>query len=647
VDGWRVDSDSPLLSLPSAGRARFVLAAPAVPELPQVAGLLAGAAEVDVTPPPGLPMAGYSRRGRTGTGLRTRLRCRVLHLRAGHASVALVHTDLLAGSPVVARLVALDIAEDTDVPLAGLLLGATHSHGGPGGYLGSDVYNRFAAARGGFDPVWTQTLASRIAGAVREAVAARRPAVLAWGAADVPGLTRNRAPDAQAANRGPAAPPRPTLHLLRVDAAGPGGSPIGASLVFPVHGTAVGRAAGEYHADLWHHVVAELGRRIAAAGGDRPVIGALQGAAGDISPALGPRGAGHPEAQRIGTDLGSAAYELYRSLEGRLDGAPPLAAGLREVGVTGSGLARRPALGTALLAGTSPDPPLTGRLPLVRAGSPRRRPRGAQGVKRVLFGRLPQALFLPADGFPLVFPVHCLLIGDTWLAAVPAELTAESGRRLAERVARAAGGGGPPPSVVTTSVAGDYAGYCTTEEEYGRQCYEGAHTLYGPGTAGFLAGAAADLAAELGAGPARRGGLRQDAGDRDFDLRMRTPEPARPRSRPLDGHPARRVCEQPRWRAGTQCWEMTWDDDGERPLSWHDPLVRVEAAGAAGAAGAWLAAGAAGMPEDDSGAQLAITHDAPGGGYRVRWFAAPDGGRFRFVLLPNGGRGPLPSEPFG
>jgi hypothetical protein len=39
-------------------------------------GLLAGAAEVDITPPPGIPKAGYSRNAHTGSGFRTRLRAR-------------------------------------------------------------------------------------------------------------------------------------------------------------------------------------------------------------------------------------------------------------------------------------------------------------------------------------------------------------------------------------------------------------------------------------------------------------------------------------------------------------------------------------------------------------------------------------------
>ena len=145
-------------------RAGFTLPVPAPDEPPPpVESLLAGAVEVDITPPPGLPKAGYSRNAHTGTGFRSRLRARVLHLRSGTGSVALVQCDLLGGSAVVQRLVARAVAGRTDVPPAGVSIGATHTHGGPGQFLGTDFYNRFASNKPGFDAAWAQELATRIA----------------------------------------------------------------------------------------------------------------------------------------------------------------------------------------------------------------------------------------------------------------------------------------------------------------------------------------------------------------------------------------------------------------------------------------------------------------------------------------------------
>jgi len=154
-------------------RARFSVRPPAPPALPEVEGLLAGAAVADLTPPPGMPKAGYSANAQDGQGFRTRLRARVVHLRAGRRSVALVQCDLLGGSSVVQHLVAQAIAERTDVPLAGLMIGATHTHAGPGQFLGTDFYNHHASNRAGFDPAWTGALVG--AGAPLRSSSSLRP----------------------------------------------------------------------------------------------------------------------------------------------------------------------------------------------------------------------------------------------------------------------------------------------------------------------------------------------------------------------------------------------------------------------------------------------------------------------------------------
>src|SRR5215467_4418915 len=139
-DGWLVGRHSPLLEFTGSTehRARFSIASMPPRDLESVDHLLAGAAEVDITPPPGMPKAGYSANAHDGTGFRSRLRARVLHLRSGEASVALVQCDLLGGSAVLQHLVARAVAETTDVPLAGVFIGATHTHAGPGQFLGSD-----------------------------------------------------------------------------------------------------------------------------------------------------------------------------------------------------------------------------------------------------------------------------------------------------------------------------------------------------------------------------------------------------------------------------------------------------------------------------------------------------------------------------
>jgi hypothetical protein len=287
-----IGADSPLLPIVDATdrRARFRLPVPVPAASPaHVDGLLAGAVDVDITPPPGLPKAGYSRNAHTGTGFRSRLRARVLHVRAETGSVALVQCDLLGGSAVVQRLVARAVAGTTDIPPAGVYIGATHTHGGPGQFLGTDFYNRFASNKPGFDASWAQLLATRIAAGVVQAVEDRHPARLAWGSTEVWGLTRNRSLASHVRNREVAdrrtgrqctyVSVDPRLHLLRVDARATDGGhePLAAMVVFWVHGTGVPMRSDVYNADLWAYVTDELGGRIERSHGRRPVVGAVEG----------------------------------------------------------------------------------------------------------------------------------------------------------------------------------------------------------------------------------------------------------------------------------------------------------------------------------------------------------------------------------
>ena len=66
---------------------------PAAPPLSQYSQ--AGAVSVDITPPPGMPMGGYSVMANRGQGFRTRIKARVVYLNDGKGqAMALVQTDL-------------------------------------------------------------------------------------------------------------------------------------------------------------------------------------------------------------------------------------------------------------------------------------------------------------------------------------------------------------------------------------------------------------------------------------------------------------------------------------------------------------------------------------------------------------------------
>ena len=661
--------ESPLLQLVNGGadEARFTLTPPSFDsDLPDVGGLLAGASEVDITPPPGMPKAGFSKNAHDGNGFRNRLRARVLHLRAGRTSLAIVQLDLLSGSALLQHLVAQAVAPSTDVRLPGLLVGATHTHAGPGQFDASQFYNRFASNRPGFDPAWTQFLVNRIAGAVIDAFNTRVPASVGVARTEVWGLTRNRSLDPYSRNQTVTdkrldpqrkfAAVNPWLHMVRVDArANDGGlRPLAAMTVFSVHGTGISHHCHEYHADLWAYLNDELSRRVERSTGCHPVIGAIEGTHADCAPAIRFGRAGFIEAERVGRGIGAEAAGLYDRMEGKLSDQVQLAAGIRELDldnggdVIGNHRLAPPLLGASQVAGAKENTtPALHLIPPFRAGYPKpfskRRPHGA---KWVLGSRRLQPLILPTPDFPRVLTIQVLRIGETTIVGAPFEITVEAGRRIAETVDRGGAGGGGAVggggNTIVSSVANGYCGYCTTAEEYGRQYYEGGHNLHGPTTQSWLAAQAARLADEVAA--VGTGYVAHLLPKRRFSLSVRHYLPV-PGAEALT---SRQVLAPAEFHDGTKedpgRWEFRFLDAPPGDLCWHDPLVRVEREDARLG---WT------IVEDDQGVNLGVVHQGKsktndGHAYAARWFNPwlGAGRRHRVVVLANRGRTELASDPF-
>ncbi len=653
------------------GRARFTVDPARPGALEAVPDLLAGAAEVDITPPPGLPKAGYSANAHDGAGFRTRLRARVLHLRSGTSSIAWVACDLLGGSQVVQHLVANAIAERTDIPLAGLMIGATHTHAGPGQFLGSDFYNRFASNRSGFDPAWTDFLVGRITDAVITAHDTRRPAKLAVGSTEVWGWTRNRSLDPHVHNETVTDtrqdPQRkwvainPVLNLVRVDDRSTG-EPLSAMLTFSVHGTGISMKAKEYNADLWAYLVGQLSHWIEEDTSTRAVVGAVEGTHADVAPAIRPGRAGHVEAERVGRGIGDEAYALWARLGSELRDDVTIGAGLREIDlqtsrtIDGIELPRRPAVGAALVAGAHENlTPVVWRIPPFRPGTPHpHRHTNPQGAKWVIGSRWLQPIVLPLASFPRVLPLQVLRIADVAVVGLPFEITTETGRRLA--AAAAAGLGESDVRAVVSSVANEYIGYIATAEEYERQFYEGGHTLYGPKSQAFLAAHCSQFVASVVASAAP---VHEALPSRSWDLKIRRYLP-----RPTGSRTRRVVVDPPRFHDPTATedgyWEMSWHDVPPGDLAWHEPMVRLDRldVGSAVADGSdWSPATSRGFRSDDQGWDIEVRHEGidpqrtsadTGHRYRVRWFD-PDhraGRRHRFVLLANAEQPELVGDPF-
>ncbi|WP_299585103.1 neutral/alkaline non-lysosomal ceramidase N-terminal domain-containing protein [uncultured Microbulbifer sp.] len=93
-------------------------------------------------------------------------------------------------------------------------------------------------------------------------------------------------------------------------------------------------------------------------------------------------------------------------------------------------------------------------------------------VERKVLG---QELYTP------YLPFQLFRIGSFALVAAPSEMTTMAGRRLEAQVRSVMQDHGIS-TVVIAGLANAYTGYVTTHEEFDRQHYEGGHTIYGPNT---------------------------------------------------------------------------------------------------------------------------------------------------------------------
>lgn len=216
--------------------------------------LRAGFARADITPPPGVGLAGDGPEGSEATGQRLRLYARVLVLEDSSGNrLALVAADLPLGSAGLQRRVADSTKINDGIDVDRLIISVTHTHSGPSHYFDSEAYNTEASSVVGYDSVMLDSLAGRIAHAIHAAAQHLHRARAAWGTRDIWGVTRIRSMPALLRNvplpvadtQAPATLTpeyklvNPRMTMLRVDReVSPGVfKPAGAYSIFAMHAT--------------------------------------------------------------------------------------------------------------------------------------------------------------------------------------------------------------------------------------------------------------------------------------------------------------------------------------------------------------------------------------------------------------------------
>jgi neutral ceramidase len=652
---------------------------PQVTNGPAAEKATAGAVSIDITPPPGMPMGGYSKLANRGIGFRTRLKARIVYLNDGKGnSIALVQTDLTAASLLLHHKVAAAVGERTHLKPGDIAITASHSHSAPANFFANDFYNKHMSSGSGLEPCFLAFAVQRIAMGILEAYESRRPARVATGRKDIYGYNRNRSLDSYVLNENidmdlddPKAvfqAVNPALHMVRVDVQDDLGhyKPLAAFSSFSVHATALTPLVNVYNADLFAYAQKDLEWAIQRKYDTPwPVVHALTaGTQGDMAPALPDRGdntfgqfpVNWKEARQLGQAIGREAIRLFEALGDVLLDEVTVNSAVRELNIrqhnTAEGIAvcKDAAVGNPVTAGAyERRAPWLAAMPFLRGGNMMSRrwwlfKDGCQGNKRHFGFSFLQPLIEPKDSFPHTVMFQLIRVNDMVILPLPFEVTAESGRRMAARVKlefeRA--GDNLVEHVWVAGNANGYFGYATTPEEYSRQNYEGGHTLYGRYSTPYLTAQLGLLTRDLMV----RGRVQELMPSWEYRLRASTFYPEE-----RVGTGSRRVLLQPILvRADTAYGEdyvaFRWQDVGPSEICFHEPLSRVEVH----IHDQWVLMSTHNEPIHDDGYDLEVRYlgdrDGDMAKYELRWYNPVPGGQYRFVIESRGQRPTLVSRAF-
>lgn len=474
---------------------------------------LVGRGIADITGPPvGAQMWGFVRQDQITEGIHLRLRARafVIAEPKGGKRIALVCADLGSATYELQREVVERLRKKfgETYSTANVIISATHTHSGPGGYwqYGSDT-----PLGGGYYAEHFELLAAGITAAITAAHEDLKPAGIL--------INRGQLHDAGAQRSLPAYMNNPESERARYDSNtdtdmtllrfSDGSNDLGVINWFAVHPTAMTFNNKLISGD--HKGYAELRfERHKGATYRQPgefVAAFAQSNCGDVTANLnlnntGPGDDEFETTQIIGERQFQKALELFEAAAEPLSG--PI--DYRQSFVDFSKLTVRDeftqageqhtwpsAYGYAFAAGSTED---GGGHPLFREGM-KDRVAGIDTLAKQLFkdaipsdalrkNQSPKAiLFAPGEmqpqpGQSQIQPLTLVRIGQLVLIVGPAEFTTMSGRRIRNTVGEILGDAAK--YLVTAGYSNSYAGYVTTNEEYQTQQYEGGHTLFGPWT---------------------------------------------------------------------------------------------------------------------------------------------------------------------
>jgi len=466
---------------------------------PALSGWITGQARADITGPVfGTATMGYAVPTPVGRGLQQRLYARAFFLEDERKKqVFLIHVDTCFVTLALKERVVRNLRSslpDAGIDSTNVMIMASHTHSGPGGYSHHFYYN---ASTKGMVVENFEALQNGITKAAMQAYASRSPATVTWQRSMLFGGAKNRSIEPFLQNpenerREIAQETDPTFDQLQFYH--PGGEIKGVLNWFAVHGTSIKKdnklISGDNKGYAQYWLEKELGAKkpdfvaafANANGGD-----ASPGLAGDTN---GDRSWECAEnknkacAEKLGLMQAQKAKTLTDKRGEALD--PVIHARHRfvdfsDVSVDGTKTCKA-AVGVSMLAGTIEDGHGVGEEGVTCSiGSGAVVTRGC-APKFACHGEKPVVVQSGVVGWhPNVLPVQLVRLGQIAIAAVPAEFTTMAGHRLRRQLEASLQPYGVN-AVIFAGYANGYSSYVTTEEEYALQHYEGASTLYGPKT---------------------------------------------------------------------------------------------------------------------------------------------------------------------
>jgi neutral ceramidase len=256
----------------------------------------ASVVEIDITPPVGARMEGYSAREGVSEGVHDPLLAQLLMLQADGDPIVLISLDLLGVNLEITESVRRGIAEEMGIPAEAIMLACSHTHSGPAGFL-PDV----PGLRTHPDPEFRRVVERKIVGAAREAAARFQPATVAVGTGHVRGVGANR-------NDPEDGPFDDELIVMRVD--GAAGQPLAVLMCFGCHPTVMGHENLLFTADF-----PGAARRTLSAIYPETTFLFANGTAGDISARFTRREQTFAEVERLGRILAGEVLKAINTAE--------------------------------------------------------------------------------------------------------------------------------------------------------------------------------------------------------------------------------------------------------------------------------------------------------------------------------------------